>query len=201
MEVKDGVVCIRPVLLVCAIGISLIFGILIGFFVSTKMRKSIVSLESFMLLFSLFVLIGSIVFQALGLLASFAAPVSTIFSSIVFSWLLTKLSNKDELRAQEQELAKRSYRHINYIETASITAEKTIDQYISGAEQDKLSPEGKLILSRALDHIGYIKGGINTCKMDWFDLLSEEGKRSFSAKESATQSIIADDMSLNQEDV
>ena len=31
-----------------------------------------------------------------------------------------------------------------------------------------------MILSSAKEQIKYIQGGINTCKMDWFDLLSEE---------------------------
>lgn len=201
MEVKDGIVCIQPILFIAITCVVLLLGILIGFFVINKIWKSIFSLESFMLFLSFFVLIGSITFQTLGLLESFASAVVTVFSSVVFSWLLTKSSNREELKAQEQELAKRSYRHINYIETASITAEKTINQYVSGPDSDKLDSEEKLILSRALDYIGYIRGGINTCKMDWFDLLSEEGKKSFSVQEDVTQSIIVEDLSINQEDV
>lgn len=51
-----------------------------------------------------------------------------------------------------------------------------------------------------MDYIGYIRGGIGTCKMDWYDLMSEEGQSKFMPKESTSQTVLVDAMDMNQED-
>ncbi len=141
-------------------------------------------------------MIGATIFQAVGLLEKFSTVVITIFSSIIFSWLLTKVTSKQEWEEQEQKLALRSYRHIDYIESASKTAKQIINQYIVGESAPKITDEQKLILSDAMDYIGYIQGGIRTCKMDWYDLMSEEEKAHCSQRGVANQTI-----DMNQEDV
>lgn len=94
-----------------------------------------------------------------------------IFSSLIFSWLLTKKSAKIDFERHEQELAKKSYRHLNYIEVASKSAYKMLEQYTSNTE---LIESQKLVISRAMDNVMYIQGGIETCKFDWEDLMSNE---------------------------
>lgn len=175
--------------------IVLCIGIAIGIHIS-KTETSRLQMENLILFMSFAFVLGSIVFQALGMLESFATVVVTMFSSVIFSWLLTKSSGKEEWKEHEQELALRSYRHIDYIESASKTAEKTIDQYIKDASGN-ISPEQKLVLSRAMDYIGYIHGGIRTCKMDWFDLMSKEGQSKFTPTESTDQIVVVD---MSQED-
>lgn len=188
---------VLPLTIVIVI-IALLIGIAIGYVLHKK--KITLSLENVILILSGTLVLGSIIFQSFGMIESFASAVVSMFSGVVFSWLLTKKSCKDELREQEQELALRSYRHINYIETAAKTAEQTINQYIIGNSEKNLDPETKLILSRALDHVGYIRGGINTCKMDWLDLLDDEKKTSVAPTADTTQTVNIDDMNLNQED-
>ena len=65
------------------------------------------------------------------------------------------------------------------------------------------------MLSSAMDQIKYIQGGINTCKMDWHDMLSEEEKEHYKnddTVESAmdddygTVDVVAPNVSYNQED-
>lgn len=151
------------------------------------------TLEAFITAISGLVVVGSVIFQTLGLMEPFCSAVTTIFSSVIFAWLLTRMSNKSEWRLQEQELAIRSYRHIDYIETAAKTAQQTINQYIEKDQQ--ITPEQKLVLSRAMDSIGYIQGGINTCKMDWVDLMSDEKKKDY-----VRQTPIGQTVDMNQED-
>lgn len=100
-----------------------------------------------------------------------------MFGSVIFSWLLTKKSSRLEFKRQEEELALRSFRHINYIESAANTAYKKIEQYL-GANAS-LDSNAKLMPGSAMDQIKYIQGGINTCKMDWHDMLSEEEKEHY----------------------
>ena len=100
----------------------------------------------------------------------FATTTINIFGSIVFSWLLTKKSSKIEFKEQEEELALRSFRHINYIDSAANTAYKKIERYLKDSEV--LDTNARLILNSAMDQIKYIQGGISTCKMDWHDMLS-----------------------------
>lgn len=180
------------------ISVILMIGIVIGIHIS-KTSRSHRPIEEYVMILSAFFVAGSIVFQTLGFLESFSSIVITMFSSIVFSWLLTKLSGKEEWQEREQELALRSYRHIDYVESASKTAEKTINQYIND-EGSSVSLEQKLVLSRALDYIGYIRGGIRTCKMDWYDLMSKEGQARFTTNEPVDQTVNTDDISMSQED-
>ncbi len=167
--------------------ISLCIGCVIGFFLgrlSPKnmtlyefFRKFYTNLDNFILLFSFGVVFGSIYFSSIGKLEVFASVAINVFGSVVFSWLLTKKSSRVEFKEQEQELALRSYRHINYIESAANTAYKKIEQYIE--EDTGLDEKTKLMLGSAMDQIKYIQGGINTCKMDWHDMLSSEEKEHY----------------------
>lgn len=130
------------------------------------------NLDNLVLCLAFIILTIGIICQASGTLSGFSSVVINMFSGIIFSWLLTKKSSKCEFKNQEEELALKSYRHINYIESASNTAYKQLENFILDSNDQSV----KLILSRAMDQIMYIKGGINTCKMDWYDLLSDEEK-------------------------
>lgn len=88
------------------------------------LRKIYINLDNFILTVSAIVVAGSIYLSTLGKLEAYASVTINIFGSIVFSWLLTKKSSKEEFRQQQEELALKSFRHINYIESAANTAYK-----------------------------------------------------------------------------
>jgi len=183
--------------------IAFALGVLTNWIVRKFCKKDFLAIDFLIVLLSLFFLSASIVISTFGLLEELVTTAMTFFSSIIFSWLLTKENSKADLKAQEQELAKKSYRHINYLEKAADTAGKTIDQYITGQDAE-LTAEVKLVLSRAMDQIGYIQGGINTCKMDWFDLLSKEDQHRLTNQESSEDygtTTVDASIPLNQEDV
>lgn len=165
-----------------------LFGFLIGFClgrirpknlaISEFVRKIYTNLDNFILLISAIVVCVSIYLSTIGELAVFATTTINIFGSIVFSWLLTKKSSKIEFKEQEEQLALRSFRHINYIDSAANTAYKKIEQYVDAPEEE-LDSSTRLILKSAMDQIKYIQGGISTCKMDWYDMLSEDEKEHY----------------------
>lgn len=188
-------------------------GIIVGFILGRVIRKGnsiyafwkhfYTNLDNFILLISAFMVISSITLSVVGKLQEFATVTINIFGSVVFSWLLTKKSSKEEFKQEQEELALRSYRHINYIELASNTAYKKIDMYITNNKQ--LDSEAKLMLSSSMDQIKYIQGGINTCKMDWYDMLSDTEKRHYENNvnlpaEYGTIEVRIPDSSYNQED-
>lgn len=200
------------------VGISLCIGIVIGFILGRIrpknmslydfLRKIYIDLDNFILIFSGVIIIGSIYFSSIGKLETFASVAINIFGSVVFSWLLTKKSSKVEFKEQEEELALRSFRHINYIESAANTAYKKIEQYLDN--ETSLDANAKLMLSSAMDQIKYIQGGINTCKMDWHDMLSSEEKEhykhicndgSMTEKEYGKVDVVMAEAEYNQEDV
>lgn len=154
------------------------------------LKKFYNNLENFILLISAIVVCVSIYLSTIGELAIFATTTINIFGSIVFSWLLTKKSSKIEFKEQEGQLALRSFRHINYIDSAANTAYKKIEQYIDLPEGE-LDSSTRLILKSAMDQIKYIQGGISTCKMDWYDMLSEDEKEHY--KNTLYDSEIEDD--------
>ncbi|MDD6627768.1 MAG: hypothetical protein ACI4C4_05475 [Lachnospiraceae bacterium] len=65
------------------------------------------------------------------------------------------------------------------------------------------------MLSSAMDQIKYIQGGINTCKMDWHDMLSDKEKQHYKNvydvntsldEEFGTVDVVMPDIEYNQED-
>lgn len=198
--------------------IASIVGLITGFFLGRLtpknmnvyifLRKIYTNLDNFVLLLSAIIVIGSIYFSTIGKLETFASVTVNIFGSVVFSWLLTKKSSKIEFKEQEEELALRSFRHINYIESAANTAYKKIEQYV--VSDHDLDESAKLMLNSAMDQIKYIQGGINTCKMDWHDMLSEKEKEHYRSicddgvsadDDFGTVDVVVPELGFNQEDV
>lgn len=196
---------------------AVIIGLLVGFGLGRIrpknlslyqfLKKLYINLDNFILLFSSVIVIGSIYFSSTGRLEDFSTIALNVFGSVVFSWLLTKKSSKIEFKQQEEELALRSFRHINYIESAANTAYKKIEKYLDS--ENKLDNEAKLMLSSAMDQIKYIQGGINTCKMDWHDMLSDAEKQHYRnitdgnpdfEEEYGKVEIVLSDAEYNQED-
>ncbi|MCI5713687.1 MAG: hypothetical protein MR324_11220 [Lachnospiraceae bacterium] len=184
-----------------------IIALLIGFFfgrlwqrnlnVYEFFRKIYINLDNFILIISTLIIVGSICFSTIGKLESFASVAINIFGSVVFSWILTKKSSKEEFKQEQEELALRSFRHINYIESASNTAYKKIEKYLDS--EVELNENAKLMLSSTMDQIKYIQGGINTCKMDWHDMLSDKEKQHY--KNASENSISLDDEEYGTVDV
>lgn len=184
--------------------LGFIVGVIGGVVCGRKVNKmQIKNLDDVMLLISGAVTLLSIILSAFGVLEKVAVSIINIFGTMVFSWILTKKSAKKDFEEHEQELALKSYRHINYIESAANTAYKTIEESLNDVQDN----ETKLILSRAMDHIKYIQGGVNTCKLDWYDMLSEDDRNDLkSEKERSRQDfgelkVDLSDMQINQEDV
>lgn len=141
---------------------------------SEVLENIFTNIENYVIVISIVVLVVSLLYSGSTGNVAFLSAVLNIFATIIFSWLLTKKSTKAEFKEKEEELALKSYRHINYIESAANSASKAIDQY---AECNEESSNIKVILSSTKEQIKYIQGGINTCKMDWYDLLSEKEKQ------------------------
>ncbi|MDO4166985.1 MAG: hypothetical protein Q4D32_06245, partial [Eubacteriales bacterium] len=180
--------------------VSALVGLIVGFILGRIrpknmdiyqfLRKIYINLDNFILILSFLIVCSSIYFSTINKLEKFASVAINIFASVIFSWLLTKKSSKEEFREQEQELALRSFRHINYIESAANTAYKKIENYLS--EDVELDEKAKLMLSSAMDQIKYIQGGINTCKMDWHDMLSDEEKKHYK-NDDASENVMDED--------
>lgn len=168
------------------------------------LSKAFMNMDNYIIIGALILLIFSIGLSISGTNGNLAIIILNVFSSIVFSWLLTKKTSIKDFKEKEEELALRSYRHINYIETAANTASGTIDNYASEHNED-INTETKLILSSAKEQIKYIQGGINTCKMDWFDLLSKEeqdkrNRRELPSDDFGTVETVLSNEDINQED-
>lgn len=137
-------------------------------------RKLLLSLDNIVIAFAMVVVICTIFSDMLFPNNKIPSVVLNIFGSIVFSWLLTKKSAKLEFKEHEQELAKRSYRHLNHIEVATRTADQQLQEGIKNCKKNSsLSEEAGILLSKIQSSLFYIKSGIETCKYDWEDLMSE----------------------------
>ena len=96
-------------------------------------------------------------------------------------------------------------RHINYLESAANSAYKTLKDF---SDDEGINKEVKLMLSNAMSQIKYIQGGINTCKMDWVDMLSPEQQSKCNIEKNAqddeedfgTVDVVVGPEECNQED-
>lgn len=196
--------------LIAAVILSGIIGYWIGKSKSLKsfpeaLSRAFINMDNYIIIGALMLLIFSIGLSVTESNSALAIVILNVFSSVVFSWLLTKKTSIKDFKEKEEELALRSYRHINYIESAANTASGTIDKYASEHNND-INAETKLILSSAKEQIKYIQGGINTCKMDWYDLLSEEEQDKRNHRETpnddfGTVDTVISNEDINQEDV
>lgn len=192
--------------------IGLIIGFVIGRFSKNRAVRTFYdylngvfkNLENYVLCVSGLIVVVSTILSVMGNIEAFASVTINIFGSVVFSWLLTKKSSKGEFREHEQDLAMRAYRHINYLDTAANSAYKSLEEYYNDQGIDK---ETKLILNNAMSQIRYIQGGINTCKMDWVDMLSPEQQskcmdRDYDSQtdDYGTVKVVEPDTQYNQED-
>ena len=163
------------------------------------------NLDNYVMTVSALIVIVSIVLSVVGKIETFASVTINIFGTIVFSWLLTKKSAKVEFKEQEQDLSMRAYRHINYLESAANSAYKTLKDF---SDDEGINKEVKLMLSNAMSQIKYIQGGINTCKMDWVDMLSPEQQSKCNIEKNAqddeedfgTVDVVVGPEECNQED-
>ena len=195
------------------IAIGLIVGYILGRFIKNKnittlydyLNNVFRNLDNYVMIVSALIVVVSIVLSVQGEIEAFASVTINIFGTIVFSWLLTKKSSKEEFKAHEQDLASRAYRHINYLESAANSAYKTLEEFSNDEDNSK---EVKLMLNNAMNQIKYIQGGINTCKMDWVDMLSPEQQSKcrddryskIDDSEFGTVDIVFADEQYNQED-
>lgn len=198
--------------------IGALVGFLIGFIVGRCVKNKEVrtfydylnsvfkNLENYVLGVSGLIVVVSIILSVTGGIEAFASVTINVFGSVVFSWLLTKKSAKEEFREHEQDLALRAYRHINYLDTAANSAYKSLDEFYN---DEGINKEVKLMLNNAMNQIKYIQGGINTCKMDWVDMLSPEQQSKCRDEEYTTGQVddygtvdvVVPDSQCNQEDV
>lgn len=93
-------------------------GKLLGGF-PASLKAALFNMDNYVFTGSLIVLIFSIYISAVDEGNTAAIIMLNIFSSVIFSWLLTKKTSIKDFKEKEEELALRSYRHINYIESAA----------------------------------------------------------------------------------
>lgn len=160
------------------------------------------NLDNYVMAVSAMIVVVSIILSVTGNIEAFASITINIFGTIVFSWLLTKKSSKEEFKEHEQILALRAYRHINYLESAANSAYKALEEF---AEDEEIKKEDKLMLNNAMSQIKYIQDGINTCKMDWVDMLSPEQQSKYLEEKTAneeygTVEAVIPSVEYNQED-
>jgi len=197
---------------ICAL-VGIIIGYIIGRYVKNAAIKTLYdylsdvfkNLDNYVMTVSALIVIVSIVLSVVGKIETFASVTINIFGTIVFSWLLTKKSAKVEFKEQEQDLSMCAYRHINYLESAANSAYKTLKDF---SDDEGINKEVKLMLSNAMSQIKYIQGGINTCKMDWVDMLSPEQQSKCNIEKNAqddeedfgTVDVVVGPEECNQED-
>lgn len=101
-----------------------------------------------------------------------------VFSTIIFSWLLTKKSSEIQFKKEEEKIAKLSHRRIQDIEKAVLG----MQQYIQYMKEEK-EVSTKEVLSNIDARIEQIKNETLSAKEDWNDLLSDEYKKELCVKE------------------
>lgn len=160
--------------------IVLLVGCLIGYIIAkiTKGKKALEHLEDFIMSLSGVIFILVTVLDACNIAQSVSASFLGVFSTIIFSWLLTKKSSEIQFKKEEEKIAKLSHRRIQDIEKAVLG----MQQYIQDMKEEK-EVSTKEILSNIDARIEQIKNETLSAKEDWNDLLSDEYKKELHEKE------------------
>ncbi len=158
-----------------AMFVSFISGIIVAVLIGYFVIKIAIKIEYLILGLSMVFFVVCVFYSICGEPDMLLVEFLSFFSTIVFSWLLTKKSSKEEFKSEQAELAKRSYRHINFIESTANTACKLLENLGDDAPNDVIAPIRVSLNS--------IQTGIHTCKLDWFDMLSDEDKRNYGENE------------------
>ncbi|MDD3141100.1 MAG: hypothetical protein PHX08_19315 [Lachnospiraceae bacterium] len=160
--------------------VGVLLGVAIGYLLGNK-KASLISmsrafsnnLENVFIFLSL-IMVTLAIFADIFLKGSGITSILIyIFGTIIFTWLLTRKSVKGEAKIQEQLLAEKAYKQLNYVEETTKEAYQQLQNYIESADEI-LDVKEKLVLSRAADSIKNIASGIELCKFDWEDLQKDE---------------------------
>lgn len=148
-DVARQVSGVKVWIFVCSLISVLVLGIIIGFLIGKghtlknfpeTLSKAFVNIDNYIIVIAVMLLIFSVGLSVTEKESTLAIVILNVFSSVIFSWLLTKKTSIKDFKEKEEELALRSYRHINYIESAANTASGTIDKYALEHKKD-ITPE------------------------------------------------------------
>lgn len=160
--------------------VGVLLGVAIGYLLGNK-KASLISmsraflnnLENAFLFLSLLMVTLTIFIDIFLKDSGITSILIYIFGTIIFTWLLTRKSVKGEAKIQEQLLAEKAYKQLNYVEETTKEAYQQLQNYIESTDET-LDIEEKLVLSRAVDSIKNIASGIELCKFDWEGLQKDE---------------------------
>lgn len=183
----------NTILIIVAVIAACSVGVVIGWY-ARKLKIlekdiSAIKLDTFFFYISILALLFSFVAQGLGVLSNLSGVVLNIFTTMIFSWLLTKSSSKAEFKEQEEQLAKRSYRHMSGI--ASET--KRSIEVLRGVLESTQDEVQQSTLKNTLNQLIYIHSGISLCNEDWYDLLSADDQtKADNAKDEPSQMVVTE---------
>lgn len=132
-------------------------------------RKMIAKLDDFVLFLSALILLVSMVLDFFNITEGTATLMLNIFTTLVFSWLLTKKSSEMEFKKQQERLAKLSHRHLCGVEASILSLGQSIKDY-DGYDDNEF-------LQGLSGRIEDVQNGIQSNEADWEDMLSAEYRK------------------------
>lgn len=180
--------------LVCIETIVLIICFLVILYLNRKIkaeifRKMIAKLDDFVLFLSALILLVSMVLDFFNVTEGTATLMLNIFTTLVFSWLLTKKSSEMEFKKQQERLAKLSHRHLCGVEASILSLGQSIKDY-DGYDDNEF-------LQGLSGRIEDVQNGIQSNEADWEDMLSEEYKKELKKNQTLIETQKTEE--LNQE--
>ena len=146
------------------------------------------NLEHIIMLVSMFILLIGLILEGLSITNQVGITYLNIFATVIFSWLLTKLSSKKDFEEQERTLARISYRHIQQTESSITTLTKEITQFLNADSEsekfDTVNKDATEELRNVLSTLEHLKGSIAANKQDWSDKLHIDNSKENSPSES-----------------
>lgn len=148
--------------------------------------KNPINLEDIIFILSIIFLLLGFILELLNVATGIFTLILNTFSTIILSWIMTKKSAKQEFTKQQEELARLSFRHLGDVERSILGLEQSLIDFRVEHEDVKADPDlikdYYYFVKNLSDRIGDARNGIESNKLNWYDMLSEDEKIRINSK-------------------
>lgn len=183
---ESAIICLQNYgwYLLITLVIGIVLGIVLGvIFTKTKLgiywrkqKRRLENLENWVMGVSFLIAVICTYRAISGKAAEIDSQYLSIYSSMIFAWILTKKTASKDFKRSQHKIAKSTYRHIEDAETAVLIAKNRL---MNNGERELNDSD----VVGLIDDLQFILTCIRSNKKDWSDMLKKSYRNKIDAEE------------------